>query len=142
MDRNPLRLPIFAQLGKLLLKVFAFLLEAALDLCQLGRSLGPRLLSTLLHRLFPRDLLLQRVDLLSRPAIFLIGLLQLAAHHLKFGFQLTGGLCLRLLASLAGPLFLRHPLLERGNLLDGTPVLLVGLFQPTVSRLFLRHLLL
>ena len=122
-------------MGKLLLKNFAFLLEATLNLCQLGRSLGPRLLSALLHCLFLCDLQLERANLLRRPAIFLIRLLQPTTHRLDLSFQLAGDLGQRLLRGLAGPLFLRHPLLQGGNLFDGTPVLLVGFFQPTVRRI-------
>ena len=50
-------------MGELLLKDFAFLLEATLDLFQLGCGLGPCLLGALLRRLFLRDPLLQRGDL-------------------------------------------------------------------------------
>ena len=135
MDRNSFRLPLLAQLGKLLLKGFAFLLEATLDLYQLSCSLGPRLLSSLLNRLFPRDLLLERADLFGRPTIFLIGLLQPSTHRLEFGFQLRGGLCLRLLAGLTGLLFLRHPLLQRADLLRRPVIFLVGLLQPSTHRL-------
>ena len=129
MDRNRLRLPLLAQLGKLLLKGFAFLLDATLDLCQLSRSLGPRLLSSLLHRLFPKDLLLQRVDLFSRPAIFLVGILQPTAHRIQFGFQLGGRLGLHLLAGLGGRLFLPHLLLQRADLLRRPAILLIRLLQ-------------
>ena len=132
MDRNRLRLPLFAQLGKLLLKDFTFLLEATLGLCQLGRSLGPRLFSALLHRLFLCHLLLERADLVGRPAIFLIGLLQLATHRLEFGFQAKEILLCLIRRSTVGLLLLaqlRHLLLERGDLFGRPAIFLIGLLQ-------------
>ena len=138
MDRNRFRLALLAQLGKLLLKTFAFLLEAALDLCQLRSGQSPRLLSALLHCLFLYDPLLKRADLLGHPAIFLIGLLQLAAHRLEFGFQAKEVLRCFIRRGTVGLLLLaqlRHLLLQRRDLFGGAPVLQVGLLQPTAHRL-------
>ena len=49
--------------------------------------------------------------------------------------QLGGGLCPSLLGSLAGGLFLRHPLLERADLFGRPAILLIGLLQPAAHRL-------
>ena len=69
--------------------------------------------------LFPqlRNLLLQRGTVVLQPSLALR--------------QLRGGLCQRLLGGLTSRLLLRHPLLERADLLRRLAIFLIRLLQPT-----------
>ena len=58
-------------------------------------------------------------------------------HRLKFGIQRGTGLCLRLLGGLASRLFLRHPLLQRADLLTSRAVFDLSILQflPNIGQL-------
>ena len=91
--------------------------------------------------------------MLSRPAIFLIGLLQLATHRLEFGFQAKHILRCFIRSGTVGMLLLaqpRHLLLKRRLFLLEVALglfqllgdLAFGLFRHLTGLLFLRHPLL